>query len=222
MAVRVTWSRTAGVLVASVSGRVDSVSSTAFHTALEEGVGEDDRTLLFDFRHLAYLSSAGLRVLLAMARKYQGPNRGIGACHLSEAVRAVFVTSGFDKIIPVHATRTEALSALSGAPGTDRVLGGEAEAGDSPDAGGTPITMRRAVDLNVVGENIADIALFTVEKHEFGNEDLPPDVRAEAISAIEDVLWQEVKVWQERRKEILAGMFLSAAATLENVLKQKT
>ena len=223
MAIRVSWSRPAGVLVASVAGRVDSANSMAFRTALEEGIAEDDRTLVLDFRHLSYLSSAGLRVLLIVARRFRQPDHAVGMCHLTEPIRHVMSISGFDKVIPIHETRTEALAAVSGTSSADAVGEDEPAAPDLQDAGeGVPIPVRNAVNLEMVGDNMADIAGFTVEKYELDNGDLPPDVRAAVVAAIRKVLWEEVEVWMERRKEVLAGMFRKAAATLEETVAQGT
>lgn len=219
MEMRVSWSRQGGVLVASVAGRVDSANSAAFRTALEEGIGEDDQTLVLDFRHLAYMSSGGLRVLLILAKRFRRPDHAVGICHLTEAIRDVLTVSGFGNVIPIHETRAEALAAVSGISSTEAAEVDEPAASDLEDAGaGTPIPVRNAVNLDLVGDNIADIAGFTVEKHELDNGDLPPDVRATVLAAIKDVLWQEVEVWMERRKEVVAGMFRKAAATLEDAV----
>ena len=222
MAMQVSWSRPANVLVASVAGRVDSGNSTAFQDALEKGIGEDERALILDCRDLSYTSSAGLRVLLAMAKRFRGADHTIGICHLSESIHAVVSASGFDKIIPVHATRTEALRAASGADlaGTPDDDGADADLPREGD-GIAPIPIRNSINFDTVGDNIADIAVFTVEKHEFASGDLPADVRTEAVSEIEDRLWQDVERWKDLRKEILAGMFRTADAALGDVLERK-
>lgn len=219
---RVSWSRPGGVLVASIAGRVDSGNSAAFHSLLEQGTGEGDRALILDCRHLSYIGSAGLRVLLAMARKFRGPGRGIGMCQLSESILSVVAASGFDKIIPVHETRTDAINALS-AWGDGAAADDDATDDGVPEAdGGALISIRSAVDMDIVGDNIADIAAFTVEKYEFANECLPPEMRADAEAAITDALWREVDVWKKRRKTIMAGMFRTAAATLERTLERQS
>ncbi len=222
MAMQVSWSRPAGVLVASVAGRIDSGSSTAFHAALEHGIGESERTLILDCRDLSYISSAGLRVLLAMAKRFGGADQAIGICHLSDSIHGVVSASGFDKIIPVHPTLTEALRSVPGSDHSGEPEDGEATAGDRQGAAAiAPIPIRDSINYDTVGDNIADIALFTVEKHEFASGDLPPEVRAEAMSEIRDRLWQDVERWKDLRKEILAGMFQTAGATLGEVLERK-
>ena len=214
MTMQVSWSRNGDVLVASVSGRVDNASSAALHSVLDEGAGE--QALILDFRHLSYMSSAGLRVLLSVAKKLRGSGQSVGLCHLSKPILTVVSASGFDKVIPVHATRADAIKAVAG----------EADDDESPvysaQAGETPIPMRNAINFAVVGDNIADIAGYTIEKYEYDNEDIPLDLRAKVDAEIKAVLWQRVEVMKERRKKALAEMFQRAAATLEDMLGKNT
>ena len=66
------------------------------------------------------------------------------------------------------------------------------------------VTIKNSVDFSIVGDNILDIADFTVEKYEFRNDTtLAPEVREEAISRIKSVLWQKVEVIKLRRLNIL-------------------
>lgn len=81
------------------------------------------------------------------------------------------------------------------------------------------VTVKNAIDYDVVADNILEIAEFTVEKHEFRNDSaLAPEVRAEAIERIRDVLWQKVEALKLRRERFLKNMFDSAQTTLEDVL----
>ena len=113
MDVQVSWSRDAGVLVASLSGRVDSGNSAALHEVLKEGIPEGERTLAMDCGQLTYMSSAGLRVLLDMSQRFRGPRKAMGLCGLPEGIDSVVRLSGFDKIIPVHESIADAVAAVS-------------------------------------------------------------------------------------------------------------
>ena len=82
------------------------------------------------------------------------------------------------------------------------------------------ITIKRSVDLNIVGDNILDIADFTVEKYEFRNDTtLAPEVREAAITAIRQALWARVEELRLKRKQILAGMFELADETAKRVVE---
>ena len=111
---RVTIERDGETLVAMAEDRVDGTNASEFQQALEGAIGESDRVVILDCEQLSYISSAGLRVVLLTARALQRQNSKFAVCSLSEQIREVFEISGFDKIIPVHDTRAEALTALSG------------------------------------------------------------------------------------------------------------
>ena len=83
------------------------------------------------------------------------------------------------------------------------------------------VTVKNAIDFSIVGDNILDIADFTVEKYEFRNDStLAPEMREEAIERIKDVLWQKVEALKLRRQRILEDMFNTAQATLEDIVNK--
>ena len=102
-----------GILVASVAGRVDGSNAQEFQEALETLVSEGATALVLDLEQLAYISSAGLRVILLISRQMQGRSGKFGVCGLTGSISEVFALSGFDKIIPIHAAQADALSALA-------------------------------------------------------------------------------------------------------------
>lgn len=109
----VSWDRMDGVLIASPTGRVDSVNSAAFREALLSEIPSDERAFLLDLRDLSYMSSAGLSVLLVLAKRFRGSGKAMGMCGLPGPISAVVTLSGFDKIIPVYETRDAALEVMS-------------------------------------------------------------------------------------------------------------
>ena len=81
---------------------------------------------------------------------------------------------------------------------------------------------RPPIDMEIVGDNIGQIAQFTVEKFEFANSTtLASEERDDAIRQIEDALWAIVEQLRKRRQEIRASMFRVASKTLEDALQSK-
>ena len=81
------------------------------------------------------------------------------------------------------------------------------------------ITLKTAVDLQVVGENILDVADFAIEKYEFEKDTtLPDDVREAAIEQIRVDLWDLVKEFRARRKKWLQMMFDTADKAVRGVV----
>lgn len=84
------------------------------------------------------------------------------------------------------------------------------------------MTVRSAVDLNIVGENIADIANFAIEKHEFRNATtLSSEVREAIDAKIKEALWQFVEELKLRRRQALETMFNLADKALDEVVNKK-
>lgn len=70
------------------------------------------------------------------------------------------------------------------------------------------LTLKTAIDLDVVGENILDIADFAIEKYEFRNDTkLSPEEREAAAVQIRESLWKLVEAFKVRRKRVLQRMF---------------
>ncbi len=101
-----------GTVVARPSGRIDSSNSREFQSELEAALTDSDTALVLSFENVDYISSAGMRVVLLTARGLQRRRAKIALCSMNESIRAVFKISGFDKIVPIHESTAEAVTAL--------------------------------------------------------------------------------------------------------------
>ena len=104
--------RADGTVIARADGRVDSSNSREFHSELEAVVTDSDTALVLDFEEVAYISSAGMRVILLTAKSLQKSGLKFVLCSMNDSIREVFKISGFDKIIDIHDSRGEALAAV--------------------------------------------------------------------------------------------------------------
>ena len=101
------------VLIAKPEGRIDGVNARDFHDALSEAIGSDSNPVIVDLADINYISSAGLRTFLLVAKTLQQRSAQFALCSLSEPIREIFEISGFDKIIAIHDSEEQALAALS-------------------------------------------------------------------------------------------------------------
>lgn len=101
-----------GALIANAKGRIDSGNAKAFHDSLEEAISANEGGVVIDCEALDYISSAGLRVFLMVAKGLQRQNRPFVICSLSSIMRAHFTLSGFDRIMQIKGTRSEALASF--------------------------------------------------------------------------------------------------------------
>jgi anti-anti-sigma factor len=93
-------------------GRLDSNTSAAAESELTGLLGAGASQLLLDFEHLDYISSAGLRIVLATAKRIRAKGGALRLCSLNEMVFEVFEISGFVTLLDVHPTQAEALAAF--------------------------------------------------------------------------------------------------------------
>ena len=104
--------RAGGTVIAKADGRIDSSNSREFHSDLEAVITDSDTSIVLDFEDVAYISSAGMRVILLTAKSLQQSGTEFVLCSMNDSIREVFKISGFDKIIAIHDSQAEALSAV--------------------------------------------------------------------------------------------------------------
>ena len=102
-----------GNLIALVEGSVDGKNAAAFQSSLQGAVQEGDKSMVLDFSALDYISSAGLRVLLLVAKDMQNNGANFAICSLQGQVRELFTVSGFDQIIAIHDSQEAALASFN-------------------------------------------------------------------------------------------------------------
>jgi len=99
-------------VVISVTGRMDAVSSPEFELEMGKLIDEGNINLVADFSELNYISSSGLRSVLATAKRLKEKNGKILITSLKDIVKEVFEVSGFITIIPVYDSVEEAMRSL--------------------------------------------------------------------------------------------------------------
>ena len=110
--VNVTTERIDDILSADVEGRIDGSNVVQFEEAVRTAIEDSDRAVIMNFEKLVYISSAGLRAILLTAKSLQNRDAKLLLCSLSDRIREVFEISGFDKILPIHPSITEARDSL--------------------------------------------------------------------------------------------------------------
>ena len=100
------------ILVVTMIERFDAYSAKEVETFLQEKISSGTRNILCDFSGTEYISSAGLRVLLAAAKALKKVDGTIALCSLNGPVREVFETAGFTPLFPIYGDKKEALAGL--------------------------------------------------------------------------------------------------------------
>ena len=90
-----------GIVQIEIIGRLDAASAGEADEAVAGILNDGASKLLFNLGQLDYLSSAGLRVLLAAAKKIRLIEGKVVLCSLTEYVKEIFEVSGFESLIPI-------------------------------------------------------------------------------------------------------------------------
>ena len=87
-------------LVVYLVGRLDTVTSVELNEAMaKEEIKEN--LVVFDFKELEYISSAGLRVLLAIKKNLDDAGKELEIINLNKVVEEVFKVTGFINVLTV-------------------------------------------------------------------------------------------------------------------------
>ena len=86
--------------IIEIVGRLDTITAPALDKTINEDIG-DTENLVLDVKGMEYISSAGLRVILAAQKKMQkkGSMKVVNVC---EEVMEVFEMTGFADILVIE------------------------------------------------------------------------------------------------------------------------
>ena len=98
-------------LIVRPAGKIEGTNADDFHQELMGTLNETDQAVILNLRQITYISSAGLRIIAMANNHAQANSMSFMLCNPNVPVRAVFTTSGLDRLIPIHETEHEALSA---------------------------------------------------------------------------------------------------------------
>lgn len=98
----------------SLEGRLDAVSSDEAGTRIDGVIEDGAEKIVLDLYGLEYISSSGLRVMLAALKKVRSRGGDIRLAALMPFVREVFEISGFSRIFLVFDDAGEAVASYSG------------------------------------------------------------------------------------------------------------
>ena len=101
--------------ILEVEGRLDSNTSPEFEETLFQAIRNGTQKVVIDCRALAYISSAGLRVILKAAKDMKRSEGQLVLCALQDYVREVFEISGFDSFLPIVPSVDDAMKESPGA-----------------------------------------------------------------------------------------------------------
>lgn len=99
-----------GALVLTHHGHLDAQSAPSFQEEIVRRIEGGDMAIVLDLSDTDYLSSAGLRALLVIAKTIKEKGGNVAACNAREQVAEVIKISGFKSIINIYPDRESALA----------------------------------------------------------------------------------------------------------------
>jgi stage II sporulation protein AA (anti-sigma F factor antagonist) len=109
----ITFEKIGQVLLVAPEGKISSVNAAQAEADIMARVTAGERDLLLDMGKLDYISSAGLRVVLLVAKKLKQSGGVLVLYAMQSQIREVFDISGFLNILTVTETREQALTHFS-------------------------------------------------------------------------------------------------------------
>ena len=122
MSIEIQQDQQGAVRILALSGRLDTETSADLELALQDLQATGATHFLIDLTAIGYVSSAGLRVLLALAKQLEGGRGSLRLCGLNAAVKQVFDVAGFSKLFAIFPDRSAALSGHKAAKAEDSGL----------------------------------------------------------------------------------------------------
>lgn len=109
--VEITVEQEGDVHIVRLDGRLDASTTPVAEKKLAKLL-EVSKKIAIDFTDVGYLSSAGMRLLLSMTKKMQAKGGHISFFAMSEDVLEIIKMAGFERILKIFNTKSDALKSL--------------------------------------------------------------------------------------------------------------
>ena len=95
--------------VMEISGRMDTISSKDLDARLNCVIGRNIAKIVIDLEAVDYISSVGLRVLLASLKRQKENQRCLVLAALQPFVKDIFRVTGLEKIFSIYSSQQDAI-----------------------------------------------------------------------------------------------------------------
>ncbi len=98
---KITKNFTDGVLTVEIDGRIDTMTAPELEGELKHSVTDDVQVLIFDFAKVEYLTSAGIRVIMA-AEKVMSRQGQMKLIHVNDEINEIFDMTGLIDLLVIE------------------------------------------------------------------------------------------------------------------------
>ena len=97
------------IVVIKFIGNLDTSTSPEAETEINDWLSKNTKKMVVNLKETTYVSSVGLRVFLATAKKMTASSGAVKFCCPNEVVKEILDISGFSTILDVKDSEQEAL-----------------------------------------------------------------------------------------------------------------
>jgi anti-sigma B factor antagonist len=108
----ITISELKRVTLVEISGRVDGVNAPELGEALNTSIDAGHSRIVLDLSGVEYMSSAGLREMVAALKRARKGMGDLCLANPSERVREVLELAGLDTVFQVHPSQVKAVGSF--------------------------------------------------------------------------------------------------------------
>ena len=112
MSLKITLKEIKDVVIIGLDGTLDTNTSPEAEVEINKSLEKGATKMAIDLENTRYVSSAGLRVFLATAKKMMAKSGSVMLCQPNEIVKDILHVSGFSTIIDVKPSVDEALKVI--------------------------------------------------------------------------------------------------------------
>jgi len=112
MALEMSNKNVGDITVIQLEGKMNTATSSDADAHLSQLIAGGSNKLILNMEGVDYISSSGLRVILASGKKISASGGGLAFCNLNPSVGEVFRISGFNSIFRVFGSEQEALDSF--------------------------------------------------------------------------------------------------------------
>ena len=98
--------------VIALRGTMDALTSPEVISALAKHINDGHPNLVVDFTGVEFMSSAGLRALLASVKEARGQSGDLRLASVPGAIDKILKMAGFHNIVKIYASVDEALASF--------------------------------------------------------------------------------------------------------------
>jgi len=100
------------VVVIRLIGNLDTNTAPDAEAEINSWLEKGSQKMILNLEEAKYVSSAGLRIFLATAKKMTASGGAVKLCSANEVVQEILDISGFSTILDVKSTEEEALAQI--------------------------------------------------------------------------------------------------------------